>query len=157
MKSIKKIFLILCVFIIIFPIILYIGVVIANNCIARTIENDLVKYQLPTDTELVDSVSIAGKIVGNGNGMQHLGAILVISDLSCEELKEHYLSEFDYIEVRKQKTAELDFIDIGNYSFKEFEQNNEDSYYSITCWDSNRAGICGDFITYLLNIDMRGH
>ena len=157
MKSIKKIFLILCIFIIIIPIILYIGVVIANNCVAMTIENDLVKYQLPTDTELVDSVSIAGKIVGNGNGMQHMGAILVISDLSEDELKDYYLSEFDYIEVRKQKTAELDFIDIGNYSFKEFEGDNVDSYYSITCWDSSRAGICGDFIRQLLNIDIRAH
>lgn len=156
MKILKRIFLILVIVVITLPIVLYIDIVITNNSIADKIEKDLAGYQLPTNTELVDSISIAGKLTGNGNGMQYMGAILVESDLSEEELKEYYSSEFDYIEVRKQGTAAIDFIHPRDYSFNGFSENNN-NYYSITCWDDDRPEKYGEFISELLDVDIRGH
>lgn len=40
--------------------------------------------------ELVDSVSVAGKLSGNGNGMQYLGVPLIRSDETLSELATSY-------------------------------------------------------------------
>ncbi len=156
MKIFKKIIVISLIVIIVLPVLSYVGIVITNNCIADQTEKDLVSYQLPANTELVDSISIAGKLTGNGNGMQYVGAILVDSNLSEEELEEYYSSEFDYIEVRKQENAVLDFTHL-DCSFDNFPETSEGTYYSVICWDSNRREIFGDFICGLLDIDIRGH
>ena len=39
---------------------------------------------------MIESISRAGKLTGNGNGMQYFGAILIRSDLSLEELDAYY-------------------------------------------------------------------
>ena len=41
---------------------------VVNNAIALGVENDLKNIPLPEKTELVESTSKAGKLVGNGNG-----------------------------------------------------------------------------------------
>lgn len=153
----KRLFKILIAIVIILPIVLYIAIVITNNGIADKIEKKLTSHEMPDNTVLVDSISVAGKLVGNGNGMQYMGSILVESDLSTEELKEYYSSEFDYIEVRKQATAELDFINPDNYSFSGFKAEAEKPYYSVTCWDDKRAKTFSGFIEGLLDLDIRGH
>lgn len=157
MKKLKIGIAVLLIAIVVLPIISYLGIVITNNIIADKIEKNLIAYELPANTKLVDSISIAGKLTGNGNGMQYMGAILVDTDLSKEELKEYYGLKFDYIEVREQETADIDFINIGNYSFNDFSSENADSYYSITCWDDSRREEFGDFISELLDFDIRGH
>lgn len=157
MKILKRIILILVIVLIASPIISYIGIVITNNTIADKIEKDLVACELPTNTELVDSISIAGKLTGNGNGMQYMGAILVDSDLNKEGLKEYYSCQFDRIEVRKQETANIDFINSSNCGFNGFSETNKDSCYSVICWDDNRREEYGDLISELLDFDIRGH
>ena len=84
-----------------------------------------------------------------------MGAILVDSDLSLEELKEYYSSEFDYIEVNEQETVNLDFIQ--NVSFNADIKSGDKTYYSIICWDDDRREMFGDFISELLDFDIRGH
>ena len=137
------------------PVISYIGIVVTNNSIANKIENDLVSYKLPINKKFVDSVSAAAKLTGNGNGMQYMGAILVDSNLSKEELKEHYSSEFDYIEVNEQETVNLEFIQ--TVSFDADIETGDKTYYSIICWDDNRREVFGNFISELLDFDIRGH
>lgn len=156
MKLLKTTLVVLFVIILVLPIISYVGIVIANDTIADKIEKDLIEYKLPTNTQLVDSISIARKLVGNGNGMQYMGSILVESDLSTEELEEYYSSGFDYIEVRKQENAKLDFV-FPDYSFNTFPETDEKSYYSVTCWDSGISENTSKFIIELLNFDIRGH
>ena len=155
MKIVKRIFIILLIAIFILPVISYIGIVITNNYIADKIEKDLVLYKLPSNTKLVDSVSAAAKLTGNGNGMQYMGAILVDSDLSLKELKEYYSSKFDYIEVNEQESANLDFIQ--NVSFSGDIEMGDKTYYSIICWDDDRREMFGGFISELLDFDIRGH
>ena len=42
--------------------------------------NELVHFRLPKNTELIESIYKAGKLVGNGNGMQYFGVILIKSE-----------------------------------------------------------------------------
>ena len=156
MKAVKRIFLVLLIVIISLPFVSYSGIVVTNNWIADRIEKNLVKYQLPSETELLDSVSVAGKLTGSGNGMQYMGAILVESNLNAEELKKHYGSDFEYIEVRKQKNETLVF-DHGSYSFQNLPKTQDTPCYSIICWDANRKELVGDVISEILDFDIRGH
>ena len=57
-----------------------------NNHTAYKVEKALCEIPLPEETELIESLSLAGKLTGNGNGMQYFGAILIRSELSLEEL-----------------------------------------------------------------------
>ena len=155
MKALKKILILFIIVLLVLPAISYIGIVIANNSIAATIKHDLVRYEMPQDTELIDSISKAGKLNGNGNGMQYMGAILVKSDLNEKELQEYYSSDFAFIEVRKQDTAILKF-DLVSYNFKGLSETENESYYSIVCWDDGRDEY-GAFICELLDLDLRGH
>ena len=86
-----------------------------------------------------------------------MGAILVKSELGEEDLKAYYSREFEFIEVRKQISPELEFGISGNYSFDSKLKLEDENYYSIICWDSDRKEIFGDSISQLLDLDIRGH
>ncbi len=38
-----------------------------------------------------------------------------------------------------------------------FSKSNKSFYYSVTCWDDNRQDKYGNFISSLLDFDIRGH
>lgn len=63
---------------------------VVNDAAARSVESELHALPLPDGTVLIASMSRAGKLSGNGNGMQYLGALLVRSDLSAETLQSFY-------------------------------------------------------------------
>ncbi len=153
----KKIGKYLILFLLLLPFLLYTGVVITNDILADGIEMDLMEYSLPADTVLEDSMSVAGKLVGNGNGMQYMGSILISSVLNETQLKEYYEQRFDFIEVHVQEDERLDFLNSPNYSFRKKLDDTEKTYYSITCWDSEAAKKLGGFARALLDLDMRGH
>lgn len=149
----KKTIVIILIAVILLPVIFYVGIVNANNHIAEKIEKDLLKYELPNSTEIIDSVSLTGKLNGNGNGMQYVGVLLVESELSEEAIKEHYSAQLDYVEVVRQEDSKLDFIEHGDYSYDGFPGVEGKSYYSVVCYDSNRSDAFG----FLLDLDLRGH
>lgn len=138
------------------PFILYIAIVITNNNLANKVEDELKSYPLPAETVLVDSVSAAGKLVGNGNGMQYMGSILVSSNLSEEELLKYYSVEFKYVEVRKQDSPTLDFIHTTNCSFKKFDETSNLTYYCITDWGS-KLNYDNELLFGILDFDIRGN
>ena len=139
------------------PVAAYLGIVCVNNGIAGHVERELKNYPLPEKTIFMDSVSIAGKLVGNGNGMQYMGSILVVSDLTEEELYEYYSQSFNYVEVRKQESQVIDFINVSGYSFELFGDPEHHDHYTVTCWGSPKDIGLGEFATVLLNMDLRGH
>lgn len=153
----KKIGEYVILFLLLLPFILYVGVVITNDFLADGIETDLMEYSLPVDTVLEDSMSVAGKLVGNGNGMQYMGSILISSDLNEAQLKEHYEQRFDFIEVHLQEDERIDFLNSPNYYFRKTFDDTEKTYYSITCWDSKAVKKLGGFARFLLDLDLRGH
>ena len=124
-----------------------ISIPLVNNGSAKDVEKSLTDIALPEDTELVESISKAGKLVGNGNGMQYFGAILVKSELSEEELNAYYSEKLDGAVVKEQKSQNIEFLH-GFVSFEtEFDEN--DNYYIVYCFGSG--------IFPFSELDIRGH
>lgn len=123
---------------------------LTNDAVARKTAEDLSKLPVPERTEYIESVSRAGKMVGNGNGMQYLGAILIRSELALEELREYYSEFADYeweCIVEPQTGSEIAVIEHGTLEF-ETEVDSE-GYFVVYSWGSS------DFITG--EFDIRGH
>ena len=78
-----------------------ISIPLINNYTAYKVERVLCDISLPEEAELIESLSQAGKLTGNGNGMQYFGAILIRSELSLEELDAYYSdyrsNEWEYL------------------------------------------------------------
>ncbi|MDE7177211.1 MAG: hypothetical protein K2O59_05290 [Lachnospiraceae bacterium] len=130
---------------------LYIVSPIVNDNVAKKTAVELVEIPLPNNTELMESIYKAGKLVGNGNGMQYFGAILIKSELSLDELIEYY-AEFADNEwtcvVENQINTDVDakIMDI-TLSFKTNIDGN--NYYIVYSW--------GDNTTIFHEFDLRGH
>ena len=127
-----------------------ISIPLINNHTAYKVEKALCEIPLPEETELIESLSQAGKLTGNGNGMQYFGAILIRSDLSLEELDAYYSgyrsNEWEYL-VEIQKGQSIEVIDHGGLQFS--EEIKDSGYYIVYSWES------GDSL--LQELDMRGH
>ena len=95
---------------------------IVNDYCAYMVEKKLCAAPLPENTQLIDSVSKAGKLTGNGNGMQYLGAILIQSELTMEQLDSYYLhyreNEWEYL-VTVQTDRDLSFIELDHLRFSQ--------------------------------------
>ena len=121
-----------------------------NNNIAYKVEKELCETPLPEKTELIESISRAGKLTGNGNGMQYFGAILVRSDLSLEELDAYYSdyrsNEWEYL-VETQEGQHIEVIDHGTLQFT--EEIKDSGYYIVYSWGSGNSP--------LEELDIRGH
>ena len=123
---------------------------IVNDTVAKKTANELAHFPLPGSTELIEPIYKAGKLVGNGNGMQYFGAILIKSELSLDELKEYY-SEFANSEwkciVENQTNKDIGMIEHTKLTFKaDIEGNN---YYIVYSWGNNN--------TIFHELDIRGH
>lgn len=121
-----------------------------NNNIAYKVEKELCETPLPEKTELIESISRAGKLTGNGNGMQYFGAILIRSDLSLEELDAYYSeyrsNEWEYL-VEVQEGQSVEMLEHGGLQFSEEIKGN--SYYIVYSWGSGNS--------LLKELDIRGH
>lgn len=135
------------VFIAVVLLLFSVGIPIANNAIALGVENDLKSLPLPEKTELVESTSKASKMVGNGNGMQYFGAILIKSDLYPDELAAYYEDCDCYF--TSQLGAEILTTD-GALSFRHEEY--DETYFIVYRW-----GSAPDWLRDWLDTDLRGH
>ena len=123
---------------------------IVNDYCAYMVEKKLCAAPLPENTQLIDSVSKAGKLTGNGNGMQYLGAILIQSELTMEQLDSYYLhyreNEWEYL-VTVQTDRDISFIELDHLRFS--QEVTADGYYIVYSW--------GKGIELYEMLDMRGH
>lgn len=141
-------------FIIAAIVILIIGLCISapiiNNRTAEQVSEELQSLPLPEKTELVEAQSSAGKLVGNGNGMQYFGAILIKSELSLATLETYYAGyakeEWECV-VENQDDKTIRVIEHGDLSF-ETEINSGD-FYIVYSWGSNDS--------IFNELDLRGH
>lgn len=146
-----KKFLIVTIFLVVISISLF-GVVIplANNHYAKQVEKELRETPLPERTEIIDSVSLAGKLVGNGNGVQYFGAILLKSKLSLNDLEDYYSvyqkNEWSYV-VEPQENQSITVVEHSKISFSEMV--DDEAYYIVYSW--------GDGPDLLEELDFRGH
>lgn len=105
---------------------------------------------LPDHTEMLESVYKAGKLTGNGNGMQYFGAILIQSGCSLEELKTYYagLAEDTWnCTVERQVGETIDVIEHGELAF--MTNISGENYFIVYSW--------GDNDTIFHEFDLRGH
>ena len=147
-KSIKVLLTVVIAVIFLLPVF----ILVVNDITAINVKNDLKKLQLPEKSQLIDSKWIAGKIVGNGNGMQYFGAILIRSELTWDELDRYYSqyrnADWQY-QVAVQKTKYIDILDKGGYSFKLPNGESFDNCYIVYNW--------GDVNNFFSKWDLRGH
>lgn len=120
-----------------------------NDYYAYRTKAELYEIPLPDRTKIVDSVYKAGKLTGNGNGMQYFGAILIKSELPLNELEDYYS---DYREkewtcvVEHQEGQAVQIIEHGEVLFSE-EADGAD-FYIVYSW--------GDGPDFLEEMDIRG-
>lgn len=127
-----------------------------NNHIAENLKNSLLEIPLPPNTEIVDSISVAGKVAGNGNGMQYFGAILLRSESDADALEAYYApyaAEADYLEVYLQESEYL--FEYRDYRFDHW--NADEPLYCVGLWKESVSGFEDSFGEALLNLDLRGH
>ena len=131
-------------------------IVLMNNEIANHTMEELANIQLPENTQMVDNISIAGKVSGNGNGMQYFGAVLLKTDLSEEELDtyyQQYRGNSSKFLIKKQETEKIEVIDKPGYYFQTFNEEDKEKYYILYSYGSAD----GIFLENLLDLDLRGH
>ena len=89
---------------------------------------------------MIESLSQAGKLTGNGNGMQYFGAILIRSELSLEEWDAYYSdyrsNEWEYL-VAVQEGQSVEVIDHGILKFS--EEINDGGYYIVYSWGNENS------------------
>ena len=120
-----------------------ISIPLVNNGSAKDVEKSLTDIALPEDTELVESISKAGKLVGNGNGMQYFGAVLIKSDLTPDELSDFYSGAV----VKKQTSQKIEVVEHEQMSFETVIDG--DDYYIVYMFDGSSS--------FFANLDIRGH
>ena len=127
-----------------------ISIPLINNHTAYKVEKALCEIPLPEETELMESLSQAGKLTGTGNGMQYFGAILIKSELSLEELETYYS---DYRSNEWEclvETQEGQSIEVIEHKALQFSEEIEDGgYYIVYSWGSGNS--------LLKELDIRGH
>ena len=127
-----------------------ISIPLLNNYTAYKVERALCEIPLPEEAELIESLSQAGKLTGNGNGMQYFGAILIRSDLSLEELDDYYSdyrsNEWECL-VETQEGQSIEVIDHETLQFS--EEIKGSGYYIVYSWGSRKS--------LLDELDIRGH
>ena len=72
-----------------------------NDRTAAELEHTLLDAPRPADAVLIDHACAAGKLTGNGNGMQYFAVIVIRTALSADVLDAHYAplrrSSFDFL------------------------------------------------------------
>lgn len=89
--------------VLIIPIALAAVTTIVNDNTAADLEKRLVEIPLPDGMTCLESFSAAGKIVGNGNGMQYLAVMLITGDVPLESLQSYYAQYNCEVIIQKNK------------------------------------------------------
>ena len=134
---------------------LYAGIVVSNNRIAEDLRKQVAGCMLPLGTELVDSAAVAGRLQGNGNGMQYFGVALIHSDLDEGPLRTWYeaqLPKEEYIWVTRR---ESELFDSSTRLFKDYEDDGH--YWFVMLSRYNPIGKDATLLDGLRDIDIRGH
>ena len=148
----RKIKIVLIAMLALFVLII-ITVPMVNNMTARNVKRTLEASPLPNGAEFCESISLAGKLTGSGNGMQFFGAILIRTEQSIDEVENHYSkfreNDWSYI-VDAQEGEFVAVLEHESLSFDILEDEVDlDNFYIVYTW--------GDSDYPLSMLDIRGH
>ena len=150
MKIVKRLLIFLLCIGMAGGILFLISIPSVNDHIAKQTMTELAQVPMPEQTKCIEKVSAAGKLSGNGNGMQYFGAILIRSDLSLEELDAYYSgyrsNEWECL-VETQEGQSIEVIDHETLQFS--EEIKDSGYYILYSWGSGNS--------LLEELDIRGH
>lgn len=125
-------------------------IVLQNDAAARAVADRLVALPLPPGAERVAVASRAGKLVGNGNGMQYLGAMLIRSEADPEAIIAFYDAQADIgsgITVTRSVALEESEISVAAGILGVSGRADE---YVVSAWGAAPSWFHADF-------DLRGH
>lgn len=117
-----------------------------NDFAAKQDMNRIKNLPIPEQTEISETFYLAGNLNGNGNKMQYYGAILLHSDLSIEDIEEHYSAyrkgKYDLL-VQKQESQNLGEIE-RNFGFDDTidADVSDGKYYLVYTWGDGIAPFC---------------
>lgn len=131
--------------VLIIPIALAAVTTIVNDNTAADLEKRLIEIPLPDGMTCAESFSAAGKIIGNGNGMQYLAVMLITGDVPLESLQNYY-AQYN-CDVIIQETSEIDSYH-GDFCFDKF--NPQAANYRVEMWGKAPSWFFAEF-------DLRGH
>jgi len=142
----KKITIVIGALLIALPAFLLSVPAVNDRAAAKTAER-IQEIELPRETEYIESFSKAGKLVGNGNGMQYLGGILIHSRLPQETLQAYYVRRGRDCAVERQTGREIPFVEHGTLTLR--TDPDGDGYYIVYAWGTGPA--------LFQELDLRGH
>ncbi len=131
--------------VLIIPIALAAVTTIVNDNTAADLEKRLSEIPLPDGMTCAESFSAAGKIIGNGNGMQYLAVMLITGDVPLESLQNYYAQYNCGVII--QETSEIDSYH-GDFCFDKF--NPQTANYRVEMWGKAPSWFFAEF-------DLRGH
>lgn len=137
--------LIIAAVVLIIPIALAAVTTIVSDNTTADLEKQLSEIPLPDGMTCAESFSAAGKIVGNGNGMQCLAVMLITGDASLENLQNYY-AQYN-CDVIIQETSKIDSYH-GDFGFDKF--NPQAANYRVEMWGKAPSWFFAWF-------DLRGH
>ena len=141
MKKAGALLISILILIVLFHSVIY----VVNNFIATGMERQLRNCQLPPESEMIESTSVAGKVLGGGNGMQWYGILLIRSDMSPAENEEIYV-------IRKEGPEMFEY---GERRFHSYPDDGP--CYQIQLFRNLDVGTESSIWESLLNLDLRGH
>lgn len=148
----NKVVLIIVLAIVILCAAFCVSVPVVNDLHAKRVADELSALPLPENTRIAEKMSAAGKLWGNGNGMQYMGAILIESGLSLDELETFYSeSGIEYCSVSRQGGKEITVTEHGKYSFN--TEISSDDFYIVYALGKHDSSI----IQLFSELDLRGH
>lgn len=128
-----------------------IAVPLQNDAAARAVEDRLGALPLPPGAERIDELSRAGKLVGNGNGMQYLGALLIRSDQSAGEIESFYAGREASFGSDITVTPTTDQTGLDRLTMRPlFSEPAAGDRFIVSAWGEAPSWFHADF-------DLRGH
>ena len=132
-----------------------------NDVIANMSERELLDIPLPEKTQLVESNSDAGKLYGNGNGMQYIGQLLVTTELTEEELWTYYIDYYgernwEFLVKRQESPVIYEYI--SNKTFRNFDSTKNNYMIELVKFNPGTfKDYSESFFWKILDWDIRGH
>lgn len=144
--------------IILLPCFFSISVMFVNDIIANKPEKELLNFILPEKTQLVESNSVAGKLYGNGNGMQYIGQLLVTTELTEEEIYAYYSALDEWIVIKKQDSPVISEY-FPKDKFKNFDSTKNNYMVELVRYNPGTYDtyLSENFFWKMLDFDIRAH
>lgn len=129
-----------------------VSVTLVNDGAARDIETQLLDLPAPEGGEVAESMSQAGRMVGNGNGMQYVGALLVRSDRGIGAVSGHYATVSEGIDLDVTVVTSAGIESQGFHGADGFlaHPGPGDDLYVVYAFGDGPGG-------FFESVDLRGH